>query len=183
MNVLDDQSQSIQSAKPPYTVEYPKPPTAILAPPPTPMGGPMVGPSVPVGMSTSPTPIMMPPPTPIGSSMAGPPALVRNNETNTNPSVPTPNMFSQISSQSSVPTYSPPDVAPTINVSTAAPPMISAMTPPFPGGPPPSKGYPKPSSYVPMSNSSSHVGMDPTAPITMKAAPIGPPPMGGFIRK
>ena len=95
MNVFDDQSQSIQSVKPPTNIEYPKPPTAILAPPPTPMGGPMLGPAVPVSVNTNPTPIMMPPPTPIGGSMAGPPVLmVKNNEIKAHTNVTTSNTFS-----------------------------------------------------------------------------------------
>merc|ERR1719450_2060810 len=107
MNVFDDQSQSIQSVKPPTNIEYPRPPTAILAPPPTPMGGPMVGPSVPVSVNSNPTPIMMPPPTPIGGSMAGPPVLMtKTNEVNSNSNVPVSNTFSQISTPS-VQTYTP----------------------------------------------------------------------------
>ena len=181
MNVFDDQSQSIQSVKPLSNMEYPRPPTAILAPPPTPMGGPMVGPSVPVSISSNPTPIMMPPPTPIGGSMAGPPVLMtKTNEMNSNSNVPVPNTFSQISTPS-VQTYAPPEVSPSIN-SNAAPPMVNAMSPPYAVGPPPSKGYPKPSSYPPMNSPGNQLGMDPTAPI-LKTAPIGPPPMGGFMRK
>ena len=115
MNVFDDQSQSVQSVKPLSNMEYPKPPTAILAPPPTPMGGPMVGPSVPVSVSSNPTPIMMPPPTPIGGSMAGPPVLMtKTNEMNSNSNVPVPNTFSQISTPS-VQTYAPPEVSSLIN--------------------------------------------------------------------
>ena len=182
MNVFDDQSQSIQSVKPPTSIEYPKPPTAILAPPPTPMGGPMLGPAVPVSVNTNPTPIMMPPPTPIGGSMAGPPVLmVKNNEMKAHTNVTTSNTFSPDNPPSSVSMYATPEMASSI-IPNAAPTMINAMSPPFTVGPPPSKGYPKPSSYPPINSPSNHIGMDPTAPI-MKTAPIGPPPIGGFIRK
>ena len=182
MNVFDDQSQSIQSVKPPTNIEYPKPPTAILVPPPTPMGGPMLGPSVPVSVNTNPTPIMMPPPTPIGGSMAGPPVLmVKNNEMKAHTNVTTSNTFSPDNPPSTVSMYAPPEMT-SANTSNAAPTMINAMSPPFKVGPPPSKGYPKPSSYPPINSPSNHIGMDPTAPI-LKTAPIGPPPIGGFIRK
>ena len=182
MNVFDDQSQSIQSAKSTSAIEYPRPPTAILAPPPTPMGGPMLGPSVPINVTSTPTPIMMPPPTPIGGSMAGPPVLMtKKHEINDSSNISVPNTFLQINTPSPVQTYAPPAIAPLSN-SSSAPPMVNAMSPPFTGGPPPSKGYPKPSSYLPMSSPGSQVGMDPTAPI-LKTAPIGPPPMGGFMRK
>merc|ERR1712228_55417 len=117
----------------------------------------------------------------IGGSMAGPPVLMtKTDEMNINSNVPVPNTFSQISTPS-VQTYAPPEVAPSIN-SNAAPPMINAMSPPYAVGPPPSKGYPKPSSYPPMNNPGNQVGMDPTA-LILKTAPIGPPPLGGFMRK
>ena len=70
------------------------------------------------------------------------------------------------------------------NMSTSIPPaMINTKSPSFASGPPPSKGYPKPLGYPSPSNLSNQIGMDPTAPLGMKNAQIGPPPTGGFMRK
>ena len=175
MDVFDDQSQNMKS----NIEEFPKPPTAILAPPPTPMGGPMLGPSVPIIDMQSKTPILMPPPTPLGGSMVGTPVLVNKNmEPDCSFQSPTPHVGV---SAASIATFLP---SASTNMSTnIPPPMMNIKSPSFATGPPPSKGYPKPVAYPSPSNLSNQMGMDPTAPLGMKTARIGPPPTGGFMRK
>ena len=183
MGVFDDQSQSIQSFKSPSMPDFTTP-TAILAPPPTPMGGPMLGPSVLQNTTKNPTPILRPPPTPLGGSMVGPPALVtRNDKKKDNLDSYSFNSHSQpTASFDTIPNFLPNSISPDNTASTIAPPMMNTNMPHF-ASRPPSKGYPKPVSYSSPSSSGNQMGMDPTAPLKNKAAPIGPPPLGGFIRK
>ena len=186
MNIMDDQSHSMQSTKSPSMPEFPRPPTAILAPPPTPMGGPMLGPSVPISNVGAPTPILKPPPTPLGGAMAGPPILMNKiNESTDRPSLQTPITSTQNIEFSQKNVMCPPSSqVPMNDFMPGPPPMIDTKSTSFVAGPPSSRGYPKPSNYpTSTGNIGTQMGMDPTAPITGKAAPIGPPPMGGFVRK
>ena len=188
MGVHDDQSHSVQGIKSPSPsiTEFPRPPTAILAPPPTPLGGPMVGPPVPVNYNSTPTAILAPPPTPLGGPMLGPSVpVVKSDKTSKVDDSQAPRL-GLIPTQGPLlpplPTVTPSQTSANIAPPGPPPPMMNVTTTAFSSGPPLSRGYPKPTSY-PSTNTENKIGMDPTVPVGMKSVPIGPPPAGGFVMR
>lgn len=172
---LHDAAPAVSSSASMYVVDS-SIPTAILAPPPTPMGGPMSGPSVPVGPPPSSTP--QPPMTSASSTLVPPGSFAPPTMT----SVPSPSTL--------VPPGSMPgSFAPPTMTSPIGPPPAMMAPSAIIGPPGPPMGNvgnanlsrPRRAAY-PIHVDQIGFGMDPTAPTTDCDRPLGPPPMSGFKR-
>ena len=159
-------------------------PTPILAPPPTPMGGSMQGPPI----LQSATPILAPPPTPMGGTMQGPPTLQNKPSYSVPPStiggppaaIPKTPSFSQTTPTIGVFATPSPVNAPSgpAPLMMAPPPTSTPIVPRPPGSLTSSGSYPRPVQQPSVTQSG---GMDPTAPV-MGSKPVGPPPIGGYFQ-